>query len=77
VLDRLGFSVEALHEINPPLIILSITGFGHDGPEAGRAGCDQILQGEAGLMSVTGEDGQPTKPAASPRRAQRDGARLA
>jgi formyl-CoA transferase len=54
VLDRLGFSVERLHEINPRLILLSITGFGHDGPEGGRAGYDQIAQGEAGLMSVTG-----------------------
>ncbi len=54
VLDRLGFSVERLHEINPRLIILSITGFGHDGPETGRAGYDQIAQGEAGLMSMTG-----------------------
>jgi len=54
VLDRLGFSVERLHEINPRLIILSITGFGHDGPETGRAGYDQIAQGEAGLMSITG-----------------------
>ena len=54
VLDRLGFSVERLHEINPGLVILSITGFGHDGPEGGRAGYDQIAQGEAGLMSITG-----------------------
>lgn len=41
-------------EINPRLVILSITGFGHDGPEASRAGYDQIAQGEAGLMSLTG-----------------------
>ena len=54
VLDRLGFSVGRLHEINPRLIIMSITGFGHDGPETGRAGYDQIAQGEAGLMSITG-----------------------
>ncbi|RYU10847.1 CaiB/BaiF CoA transferase family protein, partial [Nocardioides iriomotensis] len=54
VLDRLGFPVERLHEINPGLVILSITGFGHDGPEGGRAGYDQIAQGEAGLMSITG-----------------------
>ena len=54
VLDRLGFSARRLHELNPRLVILSITGFGHDGPEAGRAGYDQIAQGEAGLMSVTG-----------------------
>jgi crotonobetainyl-CoA:carnitine CoA-transferase CaiB-like acyl-CoA transferase len=54
VLDRLGFTQERMAEINPRLIVLSISGFGHDGPEAGRPGYDQIAQGEAGLMSVTG-----------------------
>lgn len=60
VLDRLGFPVSRLHELNPGLIIMSITGFGHDGPEAKRAGYDQIAQGEGGLMSITGTQ-QPTK----------------
>ena len=60
VLDRLGFGVERLHELNPRLVVGSITGFGHDGPEAHRAGYDQIAQGEGGLMSVTGTE-QPTK----------------
>jgi crotonobetainyl-CoA:carnitine CoA-transferase CaiB-like acyl-CoA transferase len=54
VLDRLGFPVDRLHELNPRLVVLSITGFGHDGPEGGRPGYDQIAQGEAGLMSLTG-----------------------
>lgn len=54
VLDRLGFPVDRLHEINPRLVVLSISGFGHDGPQGGRAGYDQIAQGEAGLMSLTG-----------------------
>ncbi|RIJ70641.1 CoA transferase [Nakamurella silvestris] len=54
VLDRLGFSSTRLAQINPGLITLSISGFGHDGPEGGRAGYDQIAQGEAGLMSLTG-----------------------
>ena len=61
VMDRLGVGWSVLHEINPGLVILSITGFGHDGPEAQRPGYDQIAQGEAGLMSITGEPGQPTK----------------
>ena len=61
VLDRLGFGIARLHELNPGLVILSITGFGHDGPEGTRAGYDQIAQGEAGLMSITGEPGQPTR----------------
>ena len=56
VLDRLGFPVERLHELNPRLVVLSISGFGHDGPQGGRPGYDQIAQGEAGLMSVTGPD---------------------
>ncbi|WP_235017889.1 CaiB/BaiF CoA transferase family protein [Thermomonospora echinospora] len=61
VLDRLGFPVEHLHELNPGLVVLSITGFGHDGPEGGRPGYDAIMQGEAGIMSVTGPPGQPSK----------------
>ncbi|MDP4508613.1 CaiB/BaiF CoA transferase family protein [Nonomuraea turcica] len=54
VLDRLGLTTARLLELNPRLVMLSITGFGHDGPEADRAGYDQIAQGEAGLMSLTG-----------------------
>lgn len=63
VLDRLGFSVERLEELNPRLVVLSITGFGADGPDSARPGYDQILQGEGGFMSLTGPD------AASPTRA--------
>src|SRR4051794_10191798 len=55
-LARLGFGNEVLAELNPRLVTLSISGFGHDGPEGGRAGYDQIAQGEGGLMSVTGPD---------------------
>jgi len=55
-LDRLGFTAERLADINPGLVTLSISGFGHDGPEGGRAGYDQIAQGEGGLMSLTGAD---------------------
>jgi crotonobetainyl-CoA:carnitine CoA-transferase CaiB-like acyl-CoA transferase len=54
VLERLGLGIESLQQRNPGLVVLSITGFGHDGPEGGRAGYDQIAQGEAGLMSLTG-----------------------
>jgi crotonobetainyl-CoA:carnitine CoA-transferase CaiB-like acyl-CoA transferase len=62
VLDRLGFTTDRLHELNPRLVVLSISGFGHDGPEGGRAGYDQIAQGEAGLMSLTGSSpDEPTR----------------
>ncbi|MFW3170572.1 CaiB/BaiF CoA transferase family protein [Geodermatophilus sp. CPCC 206100] len=53
-LARLGFGTQVLEELNPRLVTLSISGFGHDGPEGGRAGYDQIAQGEGGLMSLTG-----------------------
>jgi crotonobetainyl-CoA:carnitine CoA-transferase CaiB-like acyl-CoA transferase len=53
-LARLGFGTDVLAGLNPRLVQLSISGFGHDGPEGGRAGYDQIAQGEGGLMSLTG-----------------------
>ena len=58
VMDRFGFSVDRMAEINPRLVVLSITGFGHDGPEGGRPGYDQIAQGEGGIMSITGTDAE-------------------
>lgn len=62
VLDRLGIGHDTLRELNPRLVILSITGFGHIGEEKTRPGYDQIVQGEAGLMSFTGPDkNTPTK----------------
>lgn len=48
---------ETLREINPRLIYVSITGYGFTGPKAGLAGYDLIAQGEAGLMSFTGNEG--------------------
>ncbi len=61
-LDRLGLGYESLAAENPGLIWCSITGYGQDGPFAGRAGYDFVAQGEAGIMSVTGEvDGEPMK----------------
>jgi crotonobetainyl-CoA:carnitine CoA-transferase CaiB-like acyl-CoA transferase len=54
VMDRLGLGAAVLADLNPRLVTLSITGFGHDGPEGGRPGYDQIAQGEGGLMSLTG-----------------------
>ncbi|MEO3783454.1 CoA transferase [Actinocorallia sp. B10E7] len=61
VMDRLGLGFDRLLEANPRLVVMSVTGFGHDGPEGGRPGYDAIVQGEAGLMSVTGPPGQPSK----------------
>ncbi len=61
-LAKYGLDYPSLRLVNPKLIYCSITGFGQTGPYAHRAGYDFIIQGMAGLMSVTGEpDGQPQK----------------
>ena len=61
-LEKYGLDWESLRAVNPRLIYCSITGFGQDGPYAHRAGYDFIIQGMAGLMSVTGApEGQPQK----------------
>ena len=61
-LAKYGLDWESLRTVNPRLIYCSITGFGQTGPYANRAGYDFIIQGMAGLMSVTGApDGQPQK----------------
>lgn len=60
VMDRLGLSEQTLQQLNPALVILSITGFGSVGPDSTRVGYDQILQAEGGLMSITGL-GTPTR----------------
>ena len=61
-LAKYGLDWPSLQQVNPRLIYCSITGFGQTGPYAHRAGYDFIIQGMAGLMSVTGEaDGQPQK----------------
>ena len=58
VKHRLGVDYEAVKKINPRIVYGSISGFGQDGPYAGRPGVDQIAQGMGGLMSVTGHPGQ-------------------
>lgn len=59
-LKKFGLDAASLRNAHPRLIYASITGFGQDGPYAGRAGYDYIIQGMGGLMSLTGlPDGEP------------------
>lgn len=59
---RLGLDYETLRNINPRIILASISGYGQSGPYERRPGFDQIIQGVSGLMSVTGEpDGKPLR----------------
>lgn len=61
VMPRAGLGWEDLRKVNPRLIYAQLSGFGYDGPYAGRGGFDLIAQGMGGIMHVTGEpDGPPT-----------------
>jgi formyl-CoA transferase/CoA:oxalate CoA-transferase len=59
---RAGVDAETLQALNPRLIYCLISGYGSDGPYAELPGYDVIAQGEAGLMSLTGEpEGGPMR----------------
>jgi crotonobetainyl-CoA:carnitine CoA-transferase CaiB-like acyl-CoA transferase len=58
VKQRLGLGYERLRALNPRIVLASIAGFGQSGPYADRPGVDQIVQGQSGLMSITGEPGR-------------------
>ena len=52
---RLGIDYETLKALNSRIILVSISGFGQDGPYVKRPMFDQISQGMSGIMSVTGD----------------------
>lgn len=61
-LTKLGLDYAALAPTHPRLVYCSISGFGHTGPRHREAGYDAVMQGEGGLMSVTGTaDGPPVR----------------
>ena len=61
-LARVSLDPATLRARHPRLVYGAISGYGHTGPKANRAGYDIIAQGEAGLMALTGPvDGGPTR----------------
>ena len=61
-MERLGFGYDVISARRPGLIYASISGFGDSGPARDRPGYDVIVQGEAGIMDLTGpRDGPPHK----------------
>src|SRR3989449_9064267 len=61
-LAELGFDYASVSSINPRLIYCSIAGYGQTGPNAQLPGYDAVIQGEAGIMDMTGfPDGDPTR----------------
>jgi CoA:oxalate CoA-transferase len=62
LLTELGIGYPALSDINPSLLMASITCFGQDGPYRDWNGCDMVAQAMGGLMTLTGEaDREPLK----------------
>jgi crotonobetainyl-CoA:carnitine CoA-transferase CaiB-like acyl-CoA transferase len=63
-LERWGVGPERLHEVNPGLVIVRVTGFGQRGPYSHRAGFGTLAEAMSGFADLTGEaDGPPTLPA--------------
>lgn len=58
-MDRLGLGFDAIHKANPKLVYCSVSGFGQTGPDRERPGYDAVVQGEGGIMSLTGFPGAP------------------
>lgn len=65
-MEKFGITYELLQEINPRIVVTSISGYGQEGPYASHAAFDQPVQAESGVMSITGEEGgMPVKCGAS------------
>ncbi len=61
-LAELGFGYDEVAQMNPRLIYCSIAGYGQTGPSAQLPGYDAVIQGEAGIMDMTGfAGGDPTR----------------
>ena len=58
---RLGLDAATLRQTQPSLIVCDISGYGQDGPYRDRKAYDLLIQGEAGLVSVTGTPDTPSK----------------
>lgn len=64
-MERIGLGGAELVQSVPGLVYAVITAFGTEGPDADRAGIDLIFQGESGMMSITGGDGDPPRKTAT------------
>ncbi|MGE5151337.1 MAG: CaiB/BaiF CoA transferase family protein [Rhodospirillaceae bacterium] len=58
-MEKLGFGWDTLHKKFPKLIYASASGFGHTGPNSRDPAYDMVVQGMGGIMSITGNEGQP------------------
>jgi formyl-CoA transferase/CoA:oxalate CoA-transferase len=61
VIERLGFGEGVLRERDPRLIYCTVSAYGAEGPLKDQPGYDPLMQAHAGLISVTGQPGQPAR----------------
>jgi crotonobetainyl-CoA:carnitine CoA-transferase CaiB-like acyl-CoA transferase len=65
-MERLGFSYDAVREINPRIIYCGISGYGQSGPDRDKPSLDMMAQALSGIMFLTGEpDGAPMRSGAA------------
>lgn len=57
-LEKFGVGYDVLEQVNPRIVLTSISGYGQTGPYASHAAFDQTVQAESGIMSITGFPGQ-------------------
>ncbi|MBU3666759.1 MAG: CoA transferase [Chthoniobacterales bacterium] len=62
VMAKLGLDFEAVKNLNPKLVYASVTGYGTEGPWAGKPGQDLLAQSMSGLTWLSGNDGDPPTP---------------
>jgi crotonobetainyl-CoA:carnitine CoA-transferase CaiB-like acyl-CoA transferase len=58
-LERLGLGPDVLHAANPRIVVTRVTGFGQDGPYAGRPGFATVAEAMSGFAAISGEPGGP------------------
>ncbi len=58
-IDRLGFGYDAVRQLNPEIIYCSVSGYGQEGEHRNWPAIDNIVQATAGMMMLSGEEGDP------------------
>ncbi len=61
VAERLGLGAAELRKLNPSLIYCSVSGYGQEGPYRDFPAIDQVIQSVAGLMNLSGQEGDPAQ----------------